>query len=76
MYFEGLGVRQDYKKAFKWYQKAANQGNFDGQNNLGRMYFKGYGVRQNKAKAKEIFGKTCDGGNQAGCDNYRLLNQE
>ena len=76
MYDEGEEVRQDYFKAVEWYQKAANQGNFDGQNNLGRMYFKGYGVRQNKAKAKEIFGKTCDGGNQAGCDNYRLLNQE
>lgn len=74
LYSNGLGVRQNHKKALEWFQKSAKQGNVDGQNNVGRMYLKGNGVRQNKAKAKEIFGKTCDDGDQAGCDNYRFLN--
>ena len=27
MYFSGLGVKQDYKKAQKWYEISADQGN-------------------------------------------------
>jgi uncharacterized protein len=34
MYQYGLGVTQDYKKAFEWYTKAAEQGDAGGQRNL------------------------------------------
>ena len=27
MYDFGKGIKQDYKKAFEWYEKSANQGN-------------------------------------------------
>ncbi|MEF0142113.1 tetratricopeptide repeat protein, partial [Acinetobacter baumannii] len=37
LYVEGQVVPQDYKKAFEWYSKAANQGNAEAQNNLGAM---------------------------------------
>uniref|UniRef100_UPI000AF92760 tetratricopeptide repeat protein n=1 Tax=Aliarcobacter skirrowii TaxID=28200 RepID=UPI000AF92760 len=69
-------VRQDYKKAFEWYEKSASQGNTTAQNNLGVMYDNGYGVRQDKKIAKELYGKACDGGVQIACDNYKILNQQ
>ena len=72
----GKGVKQDYKKAFEWYEKAATQGIAEAQNNLGVMYDDGYGVRQDKKIAKELYGKACDGGFQIACDNYKILNQE
>ncbi|GHT72265.1 hypothetical protein AGMMS49950_10680 [Endomicrobiia bacterium] len=34
IYLKGDGVKQDYKKAFKWYKKSAEQGNARAQNNL------------------------------------------
>jgi TPR repeat protein len=37
MYSEGLGVAQDYKQAVYWYQKAADQGYAEAQNNLRRL---------------------------------------
>ena len=37
-YFKGEDLRQDYDKAFKWFNKAANQGNADAQNRLGNIY--------------------------------------
>jgi hypothetical protein len=47
MYAEGEGVNKDYKKAIKWYELAAQQGNFDAPNNLGTMYLQGIEVRRN-----------------------------
>ena len=38
MYENGEGVSQDYKKAEKWYHKAAKQGDTDAQYNLGNFY--------------------------------------
>lgn len=75
-YYYGDGVRQNYDKAFEWYQKSAEQGDSDAQLKLGFIFYEGEGVRQNELVAKEWFGKSCDNGNQAGCDNYRILNEE
>jgi TPR repeat protein len=41
MYENGEGVSQDYKKAEKWYHKAAEQGDTDAQYNLGKLYDNG-----------------------------------
>ena len=76
MYDNGQGVRQDYKKAIEWWEKAAKQGYANAQFNLGAVYGNGEGVRQDYKKAKEWFGKACDGGYQKGCDNYKILNQQ
>ena len=43
---DGLGVEQNFKKAFKWFQKSADQGFAAAQSNLGSMYHKGQGVEQ------------------------------
>ena len=76
MYYNGQGVRQDYKKAAEWFEKAATQGDANAQFNLGAVYGNGEGVRQDYKKAKEWFGKACDGGYQKGCDKYKILNQQ
>jgi len=43
MYAKGQGVPQDYKEAFKWYRKAAQQGDAGAQFNLGKCYLLGEG---------------------------------
>ena len=47
MYYNGQGVLQNYKEAFKWYRLAADQGDAVAQFNLGVMYYNGQGVTQN-----------------------------
>ena len=76
MYINGHGVKQDYKKAIEWYEKAAAQGYPLAKNNLGVIYDNGFGVKQDKKIAKKLFGEACDGGEQQGCDNYKKLNQQ
>lgn len=41
MYIVGEGVSQDYKKAFEWFSKSAEQGNVYAQFYLGNMYYDG-----------------------------------
>ena len=52
MYHQGQGVIQDYKKAVKWYRKAAQQGYARAQYNLATMYYQGYGVLKNEITAR------------------------
>lgn len=51
IYIKGIGVEQDYKKAFYWFKKSAEQDNPDAQYYLGVMYQDGDGVKQNTKKA-------------------------
>ena len=50
-------------KAVELFQKAADQGNADAQNNLGVMYYSGEGVPSDTAKAAEWFKKAAAQGN-------------
>jgi uncharacterized protein len=50
--FNGVDVMpQNYAEGAKWYRKAAEQGNADGQRNLGVMYGNGDGVPQDYVEA-------------------------
>ncbi len=69
MYKKGLGVKQDYKKAFEWYQKSAEQDNSYAQNNLGYNYEKGFGVEQNYKKAFEWYQKSAEQDNSYAQNN-------
>ena len=51
MYHDGKGGPQDFKQAFKWYKRAAEQGNVDAQHCLGMMYDGGKGVPQDYQEA-------------------------
>jgi len=44
-------VPTDYEKAFKYFQKAALQNNFDAQTGLSFFYSRGYGVKADQQKA-------------------------
>lgn len=54
-YYGRNGKRQDYTEAFKCYNKAAQQGDADAQNNLGNCYLCGNGVQQDYQKAVSWF---------------------
>jgi TPR repeat protein len=62
IYGEGLGVAKDDAEAVRWYQKAADQGNNAGQNNLGEMYQLGRGVAKDDAEAVRWYRKAADQG--------------
>ena len=47
MYYNAIGVVQDYKAAVKWYTLASEQGHTMAQTNLGFMYAEGHGVIKN-----------------------------
>ena len=51
MYDTGEGTLQDYKKALKWYTKAAEQNYGKAQFNLGFMHVKGEGTPQDYVMA-------------------------
>ncbi|MEL3908428.1 MAG: hypothetical protein P1P64_05380 [Treponemataceae bacterium] len=57
MYWQGLGVKPDYQKAFALFTKSAEQGYFLAQLHLGLMYEKGLGVKPNMQKATEWYNK-------------------
>lgn len=51
MYYNGIGVSQDYVEAAKWYRRGAEQGYAFAQLALGLMYGLGEGVPQNYSEA-------------------------
>ena len=51
---------KNYAEAVKWFSKAAEQGNAEGQANLGYMYDKGYGVTQDYRLAMQWFLKAAE----------------
>ena len=44
MYYKGMGVPKDDTEAVKWFSKAAEQGDAEGQRFLATMYYLGSGV--------------------------------
>ncbi|RDU57630.1 hypothetical protein CQA42_06080 [Helicobacter sp. MIT 99-5507] len=75
MYNDGIGVKQDYKKAIELYTKSCDGGDSVGCYHVGYIYAKGQGVEQDLKQAKEFIGKACDLGNQESCEVYRELNE-
>lgn len=58
-----LDVPQDYAKAMKWYQLAAEQGNDSAQTNIGSFYYFGHGVPQDYGEAGKWFRLAAEQGN-------------
>ncbi|MBL3589473.1 MAG: SEL1-like repeat protein [gamma proteobacterium endosymbiont of Lamellibrachia anaximandri] len=52
LYFQGIGVETDPKKATKWFSIAAENGHAPAQFNLGNAYLKGRGTKQDIDKAE------------------------
>lgn len=62
IYYDGLGVPQDFHEALTWKLKAANQNREDAQSAVGFDYFKAFGVRQDYEEALKWFRKAADNG--------------
>jgi TPR repeat protein len=76
MYFNGRGVEQNFKKAFDYYQKAAELDNPTAQYNLGCLYRDGKGVAVDKKQAMKWLGKAAEQGDEdAKADLYELIQQ-
>ena len=68
MYYEGEGVVQDFKEAFKWLSKAATRGSIGSQYYLGNCFARGQGVSQNFEEAVRWYRKAAErGGAKAQC---------
>jgi len=59
-YYYANGVKQDYKKAVYWFQKAAEQGLAKAQCKLGVCYLYGNGIKQDYEKAVYWFLKATE----------------
>ena len=53
IYYYSQGVTQDYAKALKYYQQAAEQGHASAMHNLAVMYKNGEGVEKDLKKSSE-----------------------
>jgi uncharacterized protein len=63
-YTSGIGgVAKDNVEAFKWYRKAAEQGEDGAQHSLGRMYANGEGVAKDNVEAVKWCRKAAEQGN-------------
>ena len=69
----GDGVKQDYKKAAKLYQKAADQGFNDAYTNLGILYVLGNGVKQDKIKTYQLWMEAAKLGDTSAQKNLDIL---
>ena len=61
-----VGVAKNETEAVLWYHKAADQGNANGQYNLGYCYQHGIGVAMNETEAVFWYRKAADQGNALG----------
>jgi TPR repeat protein len=58
--YNGTGTKKNYKKAFYYFQKAAENGNRIAQYDLGNCYRDGKGVEKNSRKALELYQKSAN----------------
>lgn len=67
MFALGYGTKQDYTKAFAWFEKSTATGNKFAQYSLGSSYFYGNGTEQNYEKAFEYYKLSADQDNAYAC---------
>ena len=75
IYERGLGVPQDFEKAFAWYEKATLNGAKDAPAHIGLMYELGYGVQQDYAKAAEYYKRSIEMGGSLGYARMGFLHE-
>lgn len=61
-----------FDEAFKWYEKAAKQGNPDGLNGMGCCYKLGYYVEKDEKRAAQLFIKAADEGSEKAMYNLAM----
>ena len=73
MYTDGRGVPQDDEQAVHYYRLAADQGDPDGQVNLGVMYDNGRGVPQDDEQAAHYYRLAADQGDAYAQDQLKEM---
>ena len=77
LYKEGLGVKQNSKKAIKLFEKSCNGGEMNACNLLGDMYAKGTEIDIDVDKALCFYKQACNGEDDTvkkiSCDNFDQL---
>lgn len=73
MYTNGTGVMADPKKAFEWFEKAAEGGLPTAYANVGVSYRDGEGVAKDVDKAKQYFEKGAEAGDEHAAHLLALL---
>ena len=63
LYYEGVGVEQNYKEAVKWYEKAAGELDERGLCYLGYCHYHGRDIEVDYAKAYSLFSQSAYMGN-------------
>ncbi len=66
-YEKGVGVKQDFAQAAKWYMKSAKAGMVDGMHNIGVLLFTGVGIQKNYQEAFRWESRACDEADLRGC---------
>lgn len=61
-YKKGIGIEQDYDKAFYWYTKSANKGFLPAITNLANCYYRGIGTKIDYEKAVRLLQTAFDSG--------------
>ncbi len=67
LYEQGLGVGQDYQKAFEFYTRGCDGGFAISCSNLASLYKRGLGTHQDYAKSLDLNRRTCDDGDALSC---------
>jgi TPR repeat protein len=57
LYEAGRGVERDYAEARRWYEKAADLGDWPAMMSLGRLYERGLGVPKDASEARAWYQK-------------------
>jgi TPR repeat protein len=71
MFFHGIGVARDYSMAVDFFHRSAEQGDDQGQMNLGYMYEHGLGVAAERSVAAFWYGKAADQGHVRALERLR-----
>jgi TPR repeat protein len=76
LFYKGIGVDKDFKKAAQWFRQAARKGHAGAQYNLGIMSYLGQGVRQDYAISANWFQKASEQDHAAAQYNLGFLYYE
>ena len=76
MYYEGVGVIQDYQEAMKWFRLIADQGDAEAQYIIGTMYAEGKGVMQDEQEAYIWYTVAAANGNEDAAEAKQLAAKE
>ena len=70
---EGRGIKQDFKQAMTWYQRASAKGSAIAQYRLGTLYERGLGTPIDTTRARLWYKRAADQGNVKAMHNLAVL---